>query len=292
MPTEYLHKYLSLYSTTSSSFGTGTSETITLASVTGVPTDTPVVLTFDRVDSQGVLTPSKMERILGTISGSNLSITTRGVDGTTEQAHTSPVVEMIWNAYDWNEAVDAILTEHNQDGTHGTLVAPTLQTPKINTSINDTNGNEVIKTPATTSAVNEITVTNGATGVSPQISATGGDSNVSLKLAGKNAFITAVGEFDNGNSGTSKAIDWDNGDRQLLTLTGNVTLTYSNAIKGQTLTLRLVQDGTGGRTVTLPTSLWPGGIAGTFGTTIAHTDLLIVYFDGTNYLTQLSADFA
>lgn len=63
--------------------------------------------------------------------------------------------------------------------------SPTITTPSIVTSINDTNGNEVIKTPATSSAVNEITVTNAATGVSPNISATGGDTNIYLDTKGK-----------------------------------------------------------------------------------------------------------
>ena len=60
-----------------------------------------------------------------------------------------------------------------------------LTTPKITTSINDANGNEVIVTPATASAVNEVTVTNAATTGSPRISASGGDTNVHLNLRGK-----------------------------------------------------------------------------------------------------------
>jgi len=57
--------------------------------------------------------------------------------------------------------------------------------PKITTSIDDSGGNEVIKTPATASAVNEITVTNSATGDPVDISATGGDTNISLTLTPK-----------------------------------------------------------------------------------------------------------
>lgn len=51
--------------------------------------------------------------------------------------------------------------------------------------INDTNGNEVIKVSATSSAVNEITITNAATGNAPQIAASGNDTNIDLKLAPK-----------------------------------------------------------------------------------------------------------
>jgi hypothetical protein len=66
-----------------------------------------------------------------------------------------------------------------------TLTNKTLTSPKIGTAIADTSGNEIIKTPATGSAVNEITVTNSATGNAVEISATGDDTNIDLKLSGK-----------------------------------------------------------------------------------------------------------
>lgn len=117
-----LRKYKSLYSSTCNTFATGEGVTITPTSVTGLPTDTEITLTFDRVDSSGTKTPSKMERIRGTVTGGNFVVSSggRAVEGT-EQTHTSPVVEMIWNANDWNDAVDHILTGHNQDGTHKAL---------------------------------------------------------------------------------------------------------------------------------------------------------------------------
>ena len=60
-----------------------------------------------------------------------------------------------------------------------------ITTPNLITSLNDTNGNELIAVTATGSAVNEITVTNAATGNAPSVAASGGDSNVSLKISGK-----------------------------------------------------------------------------------------------------------
>lgn len=66
-----------------------------------------------------------------------------------------------------------------------TLTNKTLTSPKVGTAILDTNGNEVIKTPATPSAVNEVTLTNAATGNSPSVSATGGDDNLDLLLVAK-----------------------------------------------------------------------------------------------------------
>ena len=127
MITDKFKKSESLFSTTlSAGISTGTGDTITLASVTGLPTDTEITITIDRVDSNGLSTPSKLERITGTISSNNLTSYTRGTDGTTEQAHSSgAVVEIIWNSQDWNDAVDGILVEHNQDGTHGAITATT-----------------------------------------------------------------------------------------------------------------------------------------------------------------------
>lgn len=131
--TDKLRKYKSLYSSTlSSGISTGTGDTITPASVSGLPTDTEITLTFDRVDSNGNATPSKLERITGTISGGNLINYTRAIDGTTEQAHSSgAVIEMIWNADDWNDAVDWGLVEHNQDGTHGAVTATSVTTDSV-----------------------------------------------------------------------------------------------------------------------------------------------------------------
>jgi hypothetical protein len=57
--------------------------------------------------------------------------------------------------------------------------------PKFITSIDDTNGNELIGVTATASAVNEITVANAATTNSPTISATGDDTDIGIRLVPK-----------------------------------------------------------------------------------------------------------
>jgi len=66
-----------------------------------------------------------------------------------------------------------------------TLTNKTLTSPKIGTAIADKDGNEIIKTPATASAVNEITITNAATGNNPSITATGDNTNIDLEIGGK-----------------------------------------------------------------------------------------------------------
>jgi len=66
-----------------------------------------------------------------------------------------------------------------------TLTNKTLTSPKIGTSILDTNGNEVALITATSSAVNEVTFVNAATGNNPSLTASGGDSNVGIALKTK-----------------------------------------------------------------------------------------------------------
>ena len=65
--------------------------------------------------------------------------------------------------------------------------------------------------------------------------------------------------YDAGNSGTSKTIDWDNGDQQKLTMTGNCTLTFSNVIAGRSYLLFIVQNGTGGYSITFPATVFQSG---------------------------------
>jgi len=65
-----------------------------------------------------------------------------------------------------------------------TLTNKTLTSPKIGTSILDTNGNELALLTATGSAVNEFTIANAATGAAPKLSSTG-ESNVDLDLEAK-----------------------------------------------------------------------------------------------------------
>lgn len=66
-----------------------------------------------------------------------------------------------------------------------TFLNKTLTRPKLSTSLDDTNGNELIKPSATASAVNEVTIGNAATGGAPSISATGDDTNIPLNHATK-----------------------------------------------------------------------------------------------------------
>ena len=95
-------------------------------------------------------------------------------------------------------------------------------------------------------------------------------------------------EFSNGSSGASKVIAWSRGNGQSLTLDANTTLTFSvggtGTYTGSYLTLKLIQDGTGSRTVTWPSSVkWAGGTAPTLSTAAGAVDIIHLYHDGTDY---------
>jgi len=93
--------------------------------------------------------------------------------------------------------------------------------------------------------------------------------------------------YDAGNSGTSLAINWSNGPVQKVTLTGNATLTFSSATSGGSYTLILVQDGTGGRSVTL--TGWDfGDNPPTFNTGISKKNVVSALYDGTEYLAAFA----
>ena len=72
-----------------------------------------------------------------------------------------------------------------------TLTNKTLTSPKIGTSILDTNGNQLALLTATGSAVNEFTIANAATGGDPTLSATGDDSNIDIAIKPKGTGETA-----------------------------------------------------------------------------------------------------
>lgn len=215
--TDKWRKKRSNFSTTLSGSINAADTTIGLTSATGLPTDTAITLTIDRVDSNSVSTPSLRERVTGVISSNNITNALRGRDNTTAQTHDSgAVVEDIWDASTWNDAIDSFLVEHTQAGAHttdsiaektsgvgvtvdGTLLkdggitlatAGTFKVGSSFTGILDANGNELMTFGQTASAVNEMKVTNAATGNNVIQQVTGGDSNVGLdvKMKGSGRF--------------------------------------------------------------------------------------------------------
>jgi len=99
-----------------------------------------------------------------------------------------------------------------------TLTNKTLTSPKIVTSILDTNGLQLANITATGSAVNEFTVANAAAGAGPTLSATGDETNVDINITPKGAGKIAL-----------DGIKWPNADgsvNQILTTNASGVLSF------------------------------------------------------------------
>jgi hypothetical protein len=110
-------------------------------------------------------------------------------------------------------------------------------------------------------------------------------------IISKDAVFAA--EYDNGNSGTAITINWGNGNKQKVTLTANCTFTFTAPSGTCNLILRLIQDATGGRTVTWPAIVkWVNGTAPTLSTAANAVDIVSFYYNGTNYYGTYSLNFS
>lgn len=102
--------------------------------------------------------------------------------------------------------------------------------------------------------------------------------------------VRATRQTQSGAGGTA---NFANGNHVRHTMTGNGTLTLSGGTAGGVYTLEVLQDGTGGRTVSWSGAVWAGAIAPTSTTTPNRKDVYTFFYDGTNYLgVQFGKDFA
>jgi hypothetical protein len=85
------------------------------------------------------------------------------------------------------------------------------------------------------------------------------------------------------NSSTAITLALTNGTVQIITLTGNATITMPTATSGKSFILLLKQDATGSRTVTWSTVKWPAGTAPTITSTASKQDIFSFFADGTNW---------
>ena len=128
-----------------------------------------------------------------------------------------------------------------------TLTNKTLTSPKIGTSINDTNGNESVKLTATSSAVNEFTIANAATGAGPTLSSTGGDSNIDINITPKGTgdVVLAGDTVKVGDSGAAATLT-SNGAGTLTVTTGgaaDLVLSTNSGTDSGTITITDAADG-------------------------------------------------
>lgn len=112
--------------------------------------------------------------------------------------------------------------------------------------------------------------------------------NILVKTA---AFVS---EFDNGSSGAAKTIDWNNGNKQKVTLTANTTLTFTDPLVANStagLQLTVIQ-GSGPYTITWPGSVKsPDGATPTISAANGAEDIHGLYFNGTGYRIATTPNF-
>jgi hypothetical protein len=158
-------------------------------------------------------------------------------------------------------------------------------------AIADDSGNEYIKFVKTASAVNEISITNSATGNSPDLSVTGGDTNIGLSITTKGTGLIKFNDsayFPEATLTDGATITWDASVAQVakVTLGGNRTLSApTNGATGQFVSLLVIQDGTGSRTLTWNSAYeFASDTAPTLTTTASLGDLFTFRYNGTKWL--------
>jgi len=294
----------SLFATTlNGAISTGTGETITLTSVTGLPTDTEITLTFNRVDSDGNANASSlMERITGTIVGSTLTSYTRGTDGSTEQAHADGVViEYIFNSQDWNDLIDGILVQHTQAGAHKNITGADTN---LVTGTKGTDGNtgkwnsdgDLVDGFAPSGA--DATLVSGTKGTDGNLVEwnTDGDAvdgptpptgtilgTTDTQTVTNKNIVQKVTAYTPAGAATA-TLDVSIGGIHAITMPGgNITIAISNEAVGKCFIVEITQDGTGSRTVTwFSTIKWTDDTAPTLTTTASKRDVFGFRVTGTD----------
>jgi hypothetical protein len=163
-----------------------------------------------------------------------------------------------------------------------------------------------LKSPGTVSTSYTLTLPT-ADGTNGQVLSTNGSGVLSFGNAGDvtltgtqtltNKTIEA-GTFTNGyteevftgNSSTAITLDLANGTVQIITLTGNCVYTFPTPVAGKSFTLIHLQDATGSRTVTWPSTVdWPSATAPTLTATASKADKFVfTAISGTSWLGSVA----
>lgn len=120
------------------------------------------------------------------------------------------------------------------------------------------------------------------------IDSTSNSDGVTISSTGPNYTVQTLTD--------GSTITWDvsAGVNAQVTLAGTGrTLSITNPTAGHYYTIRIIQDGTGSRTISSwPTNTkWPGGIGPTLSTAASKYDIVTFYYDGTNYYATYQLDF-
>jgi hypothetical protein len=166
-----------------------------------------------------------------------------------------------------------------------------MTSPKILTSILDTNGNTMVRFGTAANAVNSIEIDNASSSNPPNLSPVGTDGNIDIELFGKGTGRVLMGGgvyqipiTSSPGAGGTATIDLSQGNEFRVTMpAGNATIAVSNANNGQRFIVSITQDSGGSRTVTWFTTIrWANGTAPTLTTTANKRDTFGFICTGTN----------
>jgi hypothetical protein len=243
--------------------------TVPLASATNLPTDTAVVVTIDRVDSNGVATPTQEEGTLGVVSGSNLTNCIRGVEGTAQAHSAGAVVEVLVTAKTHNDLIDGLIVEHSQLGVHSSALVTSLKATGaiINTGTSDV----TIATPKAIADSNLVFTTKTQT--------------LSAKTLTKpvvNGSVPAVSAYAPSGAGTT-ALDLAASNIHVVTMPANTqTLSVSNGTTNQVFIVEINNVTSQGALTWFTTIRWAGGVAPTLTGTNGKRDSFGFRITGSN----------
>lgn len=234
-------------------------KTVPLASTSGLPTDTAVMITVNRVDTNGKKT-GNYEGIVGVVSGSNLIDCIRGVEGTAQAWTGGTVVEVLHTASNINELIDGILAEHNQDGTHKDTLVTSLKATgaEVNTGTEDGK----IVTPK---ALADSTIT----------------TTTKTQTLTNKTLVQRVATYTPSGAGTT-TLDLSTGNIHTVTMPANTqTLAISNATTGQCFLVEVNNVTSQGALTWFTTIRWVDGSAGTLTGTNGKRDVFGFRVTGT-----------
>ena len=254
-----------------------------------------------KVNMSGAAATTNPDYIVSYADNNGTAFTEGALDGalngvtdvTVVSAPASSTRRIVKSIYIENKdtAAVTITVKYDNNGTQRTIAKVTLNVGDTWSSDGtyDTNGalKQTLGTVNLASVTGTLPIANGGTGATTLAGAsittyTGTETLTNKTLT--NPTVTNYTETPfTANSSTAITIALTNGTVQIITLTGNATITMPTATAGKSFIIMLKQDATGSRSVTWSTVKYPGGTAPTITATASRQDIFSFFADGTNW---------